>query len=316
MTLLWHLLFSCFMHLQAIPVTTPAHQMLVPPSLIVLGTLQDGGSPHAGCNRTCCRDLFDHPDPERRVVSLGLVDPGHNATFLFEATPDLPEQMKALKGYAPYREVETPDAILLTHAHIGHYTGLIHLGREVMHATGVPVYAMPRMKAFLENNGPWSQLVTLGNIKLLPLQHQQTVQLTPNVTITPFLVPHRDEFSETVGFRISGPAKTAVFIPDIDKWERWDVPADNLIRSVDYALIDGSFFDSGEIPGRDMSEIPHPFVVESMALLESFTPEERQKVWFIHLNHTNPLLDSTSVAYRLVTEKGFRVASVGVMLEL
>ena len=131
--------------------------------------------------------------------------------------------MHLLKAHSAFAEKETPDGIFLTHAHIGHYTGLMYLGKEAMNSSNVPVYAMPRMKTFLEENGPWSQLAKAQNIALQEMQADSSISLTANLTVTPILVPHRDEFSETVGYIISGPAKKALFIPDIDKWEKWDL---------------------------------------------------------------------------------------------
>ncbi|MGA9573325.1 MAG: MBL fold metallo-hydrolase, partial [Lysobacterales bacterium] len=203
----------------------------------------------------------------------------------------------------------------LTHAHIGHYTGLMFLGHEAMGATGVAVYAMPRMLSFLATNGPWSQLVTYKNIDLKPLHDNETLGFG-SLAITPFLVPHRDEFSETVGYRIDGPGKSAIFIPDINKWSDWASDLRELVKTVDYALVDATFFADGELPGRDMSKIPHPFVVESMALLQDLPPDERNKVWFIHLNHTNPLLDPDSDESKRVRSEGFNIAVEGIRLHL
>jgi pyrroloquinoline quinone biosynthesis protein B len=279
-------------------------------SLIVLGTVQDGGSPHIGCSKECCRDLFISPDKNRKVVSLGLIDPEHNKKYLFEATPDLPQQMKLLKNYASFSEKETPDAILLTHAHIGHYTGLMYLGKEAMDADKVPVFAMPRMKAFLEKNGPWSQLVIRSNISIQEMSTGKEIQLTPNVRIVPFMVPHRDEYSETVGFLITGPNKSALFIPDIDKWEKWESDIIEEISRVDYAFIDGTFYDGQEINNRDISEIPHPFIIESMAKFKGLPREERKKIYFIHLNHTNPALNPNSEQVRRIVKNGYNVARI------
>lgn len=190
-------------------------------TLVILGTLQDGGSPHAGCRRECCRTLFAAPPPDRKVVCLGVIDRLNQRTVMFEATPDMPVQMKMLKSMAGDSARETPDAIFLTHAHIGHYTGLMHLGKEAMDAKAVPVHAMPKMKSYLESNGPWSQLVTRNNIVLRELRDDEPVRLGA-LEVTPLRVPHRDEYSEAVGYRIRGPKKTALFIPDIDKWKKWD----------------------------------------------------------------------------------------------
>ena len=151
---------------------------------------------------------------------------------------------------------------------------------------------------------------------LVPLAGDKPVPLSDGIRVTPFLVPHRDEYSETVGYRIDGPNRSAVFIPDIDKWEVWDRDIVELVRDVDYALLDASFFADGEIPGRAMSEIPHPFVTESMRLFEPLTDQERSRIIFIHMNHTNPMLDKDSAEYRDVIDRGFRIAREGMKLPL
>ena len=170
------------------------------------------------------------------------------------------------------------DGIFLTHAHIGHYTGLMYLGREVMGSQDVPVYAMPRMKSFLMNNGPWSQLVNLNNIEIRDLQNRQAVQLNKRLRVTPIQVPHRDEFSETVGYLIESDKTSVLFIPDIDKWGKWEDSILEWIQKIDMAFLDATFYQNGEISGRDMSEIPHPFVEESMALFNSLSEEDKSKV--------------------------------------
>ncbi len=276
-------------------------------SLIVLGTVQDGGSPHIGCTKDCCAALFENPDPNRMVVSLGVVDHETGKSYLFEATPDLPRQLKLLNAHSGL-EQETPNGIFLTHAHIGHYSGLMFLGREALGSKNVPVHTMPKMKAFLEKNGPWSQLVKLKNITLQPIFKEQEVGLTPNVSVVAFTVPHRDEFSETVGYKIIGPNKTALFIPDIDKWGKWMTSIVEEIKKVDYAFLDATFYNGEEINNRDIAEIPHPFVIESIALFKKLSDKDKSKVHFIHLNHTNPLLNGQSEAFGKTIDSGFEVA--------
>ena len=276
-------------------------------SLVVLGTVQDGGSPHIGCQNDCCKELFDNPDPTRKVVSLGIIDHENQKTFLFEATPDMPDQLKLLKE-ASNSESETPTGIFLTHAHMGHYAGLMYLGREALGAKSVRVHTMPKMKSFIETNGPWSQLVDLKNVVLSKLEHEKTISLTPNLKVRAFLVPHRDEFSETVGYKIMGPNKSVLFIPDIDKWSKWSTSIVEEIKMVDIAFLDATFYDSEEVNNRDMSEIPHPFVVESMQLFQHLSIKEKSKIHFIHFNHTNPILNTGSKAHREVASKGFKVA--------
>ncbi len=282
--------------------------------LVVLGTVQDAGYPHIGCEKECCKNQWNSTTPKRLVSCIGVTEAGR--AWLFDATPDLTAQVKNLLTQAANPGKRLPDGIFLTHAHIGHYTGLMYLGREAAGARKTPVYAMPRFKTFLENHGPWEQLVKLDNIDIREMQEDQPVNLTPTLRVTPIRVPHRDEYSETVGFIIHGPAKKALFLPDIDKWNRWSKDLKDILAQVDYALLDATFFKNGEIPGRDMSEIPHPFVEETMALLQDLPPSEKAKVYFIHLNHTNPLLNPASPAYQEVRQSGYHVAEEGLVLEL
>lgn len=281
------------------------------PFVAVLGVAQDAGYPQAGCHKACCQIAWQDQKVQRHVACLAIVDPQTGQRWLVDCTPSFPDQLRALDQLSP--SVQTPgiDGILLTHGHVGHYAGLIHLGREVIGASGVPVYAMPRMRWFLENNGPWEQLVRLDQIALRKLAAAQRLALNNRIAITPFLVPHRDEYSETVGFRIEGPQRSVVYLPDIDKWERWAVRIEDMIKSADIAYLDGTFFSNDELPGRDMSEIPHPFVVESIERFKSLPASERDKVRFIHANHTNPMLDPTSKATRTIEAAGHHVARQG-----
>jgi pyrroloquinoline quinone biosynthesis protein B len=206
-------------------------------------------------------------------------------------------------------------SVFLTHAHIGHYTGIMYLGREAMGANQVKVYAMPKMKKFIEQNGPWSQLVVLQNIDLQPIKEDSVIVLNERISVQAFKVPHRDEFSETVGYKVFTSNKSIIFIPDIDKWQKWNRNLEEMIKSVDYAFLDGTFYKDGEI-NRPMSEVPHPFVTETMDLLKNLTATERAKVHFIHFNHTNPIMNLKSLENKEVIQKGFKVAFQGETVEL
>ncbi|MEP0712250.1 MBL fold metallo-hydrolase [Algoriphagus sp.] len=311
------LFMSCERHSsREMEVNTPSSDPAAKTSILVLGTIQDGGSPHIGCEKDCCKELFSNPDPDRQVVSLGLFDAGTNKKYLFEATPDISRQTNALKQFGRESEAEMPDGIFLTHAHIGHYGGLMFLGKEARDANRVPVFSMPRMADFLEKNGPWSQLVRSENIILVPLENQVPIRLSEQLTVIPLQVPHRDEYSETVGYKILGPSKSALFIPDIDKWEKWEKDIIAEVRSVDFAFVDATFFSGKELNNRDMAEIPHPFLVESMSKFAGLTKEEKAKVIFIHFNHTNPVLDPLSEESKRVLKAGFRIARIRDVFEL
>jgi len=277
------------------------------PFTVVLGVAQDGGYPQAGCNREDCAAAWRDPSRRRHVASLAIVDPLSNERWIIDATPDFPRQLRMLDEIHPVSGKPGLSGVLITHAHIGHYTGLMHLGREVLGAHGIPLYVMPRMKAFLEKNGPWDQLVRLGNVELHSLQNGTPVRLNERIAITPLSVPHRDEYSETVGFIIKGPSRSVLFLPDIDKWEKWSERIEDILGRVDVAYIDGTFHDANELPGRDLSEIPHPLMTETMERLRSLPLSARSKVRFIHLNQSNPALRDPRVK-RGIRSKGFNLA--------
>jgi len=289
------------------PVTTTS------PYIVVLGVGQDGGVPQTGNH---AHPGWKNPERAERVVSLGLVDPGSGERWLFEATPDLRSQWFTLDSRAGHREQRTPDGVFLTHAHIGHYTGLMFFGHESLGAQDVAVYAMPLMARFLTDNGPWSQLVTYGNIALQPMAADSTVHLNSRLSVTPLEVPHRQEFSETVGFIIEGPSKRILFIPDIDSWEKWSTPLSEILATVDVAYIDATFYANGEIPGRDMSGFPHPFISHTMDVLAAEADSTRAKIRFIHMNHTNPVLVRDSAERKAVLAAGFGIAEDGEFEEL
>lgn len=265
------------------------------PFVVVLGVAQDAGYPQAGCDKSCCESAWSDEGKRRFASCLAIVDPDSRQRWLLDCTPDFREQLRLLDEVTPALAGAKLSGIFPTHAHMGHYAGLMHLGREAMGANRVSVMAMPRMKYFLETNGPWSQLVQLEQIEVIRLASRQPYSLNNRLAITPFLVPHRDEFSETVGFEVQGPSRSIAYLPDIDKWERWENSVEDLIRRVDVAFLDGTFFDGDELPGRDMSEIPHPFVSESVDRFRQMPRSEREKIYFIHLNHTNPLIRDKQV---------------------
>jgi pyrroloquinoline quinone biosynthesis protein B len=252
--------------------------------LVVLGIAQDAGIPHLGCQQALCSSIRAGKRRAEKVSSLGLIDRAGRRAYIFDATPDFNAQVHALTGGT------TPDGVFLTHAHIGHYTGLMYLGRESIGARAVPVYGTDRMLEFLDTNGPWSQLTALGNIERRPLEYDRALALPGGATVTAFRVPHRDEFSDTVGYRIAGPRRSALYIPDIDRWEKWDRNIRDLADRVDYAFLDGTFASPTEV-NRNIDEIPHPMMTRTREIVRG----ARARLWFIHINHTNAEIDAADV---------------------
>ena len=281
--------------------------------IYILGNVQDAGLPHIGCQHKFCKEKFSEFE-EYFTTSIAGVDPAEKKYILFEASPDIPYQLNYLEKEI-FNEFLLPESIFITHAHIGHYTGLMYFGREALGAKNLIIKVLPKMSNFLKTNGPWSQLVDINNIKIQNLSFGSKTNELRNITVTPIQVPHRDEYSETAGFIIEGRNKKALCIPDIDKWEKWDKNLKQLVYEFDYLLLDATFYDSKEI-NRDISEIPHPLVTETINLLDDLSPEHKNKVYFIHMNHTNLMLDPSSDLTKLVVNKGFNITRLGLKLSL
>ena len=276
----------------------------------VLGTLQDGGYPHPGCELTCCSGVIKK---ERFVSCLSIIDSIKNKFWLIDITPDFRDQIQIINDKV---NRIIPDGIFITHAHSGHYTGLLELGREVINTTNLPVYVMPRMKSFLEKNDPWKQLIEQGNIRLIEMDDRTEIPLNDKISVSPFLVPHRSEISETVGFKIKGKNSSVIYIPDIDSWDDWEIDISKLVEDNEILLIDGTFYHEEELKSREIKEIPHPLIKDSMGILEGLDSSNRSKVYFTHLNHTNNALRDHTYEYKNIIDNGFKIAAEGLKFQL
>jgi pyrroloquinoline quinone biosynthesis protein B len=292
------------------------------PRFVLLGTAQDGGLPQTACGCSNCTLARRDPSRARRVASLAIHFPSTNRVYLVDATPDLPAQIDTVRAFRRHPEGrpdrEPLDGVLLTHAHMGHYLGLAHLGFESVNAWSVTVWGSSRMLGFLRDNGPWSQLVRLGNIDLVEARPGTPVGLGERVSATPLAVPHRDEFSDTVAWILRGPGRTVLYVPDTDDWVSWDPSLLEVLdrEKVDVALLDATFYSGDELPDRDVSKIRHPLVTRTMDLLEPRVKSGRLRVLFTHLNHTNPANDPGSAARKAIEARGFEVAEEGMEIGL
>ena len=275
--------------------------------LLVLGTAQDGGYPHAGCADDCCQEAWNDKTQKRLVASLAFLS--DKDCVLFDITPDFKYQFQLIREHLKTKPHIV--GIFITHAHLGHYIGLLELGLEVMNADSVPVYVMPKMKLFLENNAPFTHLIELKNINLITIDENIPFNILPGVNVTPSLVPHRNEFSETAGYSIQTSQKSVLYIPDIDSWDKWQTDINEMIKKHDIALIDGTFYDKKEIKNRNIDDVPHPSIKESIKQFSSLDAMDRKKVNFTHLNHTNNVLRRNSKELNKVIEQGFQVATDG-----
>ena len=303
------------------PTAEASPQVPTPPYAVVLGSVQDGGLPQAGCYTDRCNRARENP---RYVTSLAIVAPARGGGpdarrfYLVDATPDLRVQMDLIPDPAFRHRAQTRrpfDGIFLTHAHMGHYLGLAYLGRESLAISRTPVYCSPEMRRFLTNNGPWSLLVDEGRIHFPEIPMDQWHNVDNSMLVRMMPVPHRPEFSDTVAFMFQGIRRTLLYLPDIDAWNKWDQRIEEVVRGVDVALLDGAFFRPDEVPGRAIEDIPHPMIPDTMTRLQ---PAVRagKRIVFTHLNNTNPVLDEGSPEARRVLDAGFELAQEGTVYPL
>lgn len=278
--------------------------------LQVLGTAQDAGLPHPNCFCKNCTEAISKPELRRSAASLAIVIPQERAWHLVDATPDLKEQMARVQ-IKHKMQGQLMASIFLTHAHLGHYPGLLFLGKEAIGANKVPVMAGTKMKKLLEEQAPWSQLTKLHNIDVQEISDGQEIRVSAHATVTPVHVPHRNEFSETFAYWIEGTKKKVLYIPDIDRWEQWDKDIYKECEKADICLLDGTFHSSKDLEkiGRDYREIPHPLMTETMNRLQNLV--ERTEIYFIHLNHSNPVLDANNTIRNEIELKGFHITEEG-----
>lgn len=292
------------------------------PYALLLGLAQDGGYPQAGCRGACCAPAWADTGRRRLVAGLAVVDPAGPRRWLIDATPDLCAQLRLLDQACPPPPDQAAPAlegVVLTHAHLGHVLGLPLFGKEVMGAHGLPVYAMPRLRAFLRRHEPWAGLEREGFVRYAALEADRPLSLAPGLSVTPIAVPHRAEHSETVAFRVRGPRGALLYLPDLDGWpqaEAAGLSLASLLAPVDRAYLDATFYSAAELPGRDLASIPHPLVVQTLERAAALPPAERAKLRLIHLNHSNPLLQADAPEHRALEALGVRLGVEGERLAL
>jgi pyrroloquinoline quinone biosynthesis protein B len=280
--------------------------------VIVLGTAQDGGFPQVGCKGKCCNEAWKDVTLKRKVSSLAIIY--DNDCWLIDITPDFRHQFSMIGD--EIGRLPNISGIFITHAHVGHYMGLLDLGLEVMNTHSIPVYVMPKMNEFLQNNAPFSQLIELNNIRIELINDGEEIQLNNHLSIMSFLVPHRNEFSETIGCNVKSENKSLVYVSDIDSWDEWKMDVNELIRNNDVLLLDGTFYDSTELKNRNINDVPHPFIMDSLVKFSLLEEVDRKKVYFTHLNHTNPAIQKTSLERLAIMNESCNVAEDGMVFTL
>ena len=279
--------------------------------LMVLGSAQDGGYPHIGCKEQCCQPAWIDLNKKRLVASVAIIDKKSNECWIIDASPDIKHQINMIIDFLEIDTVPKIKGIFLTHAHTGHYSGLLELGKEALNSFNIPLYVMPRMYNFIQSNEPFRFLMDSKNIFLKPIEEKEQINLSTEVSINSFLVPHRNELSETVGYKIRARKKTIIYLPDIDSWDDWDENILDIIDDNDILLIDGTFYDKNELNNREISKIPHPSIIESMEKFSVLDRKAKNKIFFTHFNHTNTAIQETHLSNMSLIEQGYKIVNDG-----
>jgi pyrroloquinoline quinone biosynthesis protein B len=273
-------------------------------SLIILGSGQDGGSPQVG-----------QPSSEsqpRCASSVAVVGP-EGAVVLLDASPDLRTQSQALLGsdlYPPNR-ASFVDGVCITHAHMGHYAGLLHFGKEAAAESGLPLLGTKRFLAYMEANDPWAELIRDGHLDPIAIDGMEA-SIDGDLTLSAIAVPHRDEYSDTIAFSISVAGQPwLLYLPDIDDWQSWD-EAEQVIARHEVALLDATFSSVHELPGRDISAIRHPLVPDTIERFAHLVADTQ--IVLTHINHSNSLGNPDAAITRQAASAGFIVAYDGMTM--
>jgi pyrroloquinoline quinone biosynthesis protein B len=288
---------------------------------LVLGSVQDAGLPQVGCYTQRCDDgrALHAAGRGRFVSSLALVEPQAERFYLVDATPDITRQIDLILEPSFRRRASERrpfDGIFLTHAHIGHYTGLAVLGNEGLGIRDTPVYCTAAMAEFLGTNQPWAFLIEQGRIVPRPLATDRWHRIDEHLDVQLWKVPHRDEFADTVGFVFRGPEASLLFMPDINSWTLWERDVAQAVAGVDVALLDGSFWSMDELPRLAVEDLPHPLITQTMDVLQEVVDRGAARVVLTHLNNSNPALDEGGPQQADVARRGFEIAREGVRFEL
>ena len=270
---------------------------------IVLGVVQDGGYPHVGSSKSEQKEYFQKSKIKEKITCLGIVDKIENKSFLIDATPHLPYQLNKLSECSS----NPLSGILVTHVHWGHIGGLGWLSREGLNHGDFKIFSSRKNISIIRKYCDIFEFKT--NISFEDITAGSVVNLTKNITASAVSVPHRAK-GDTFGYVLSGNRKVGYF-PDCDNIKSWKDDFLNILEDVDCFYLDGTFWNKTELPNRKIESVPHPLVEDVIEDLKHLNQDLKNKLKFIHLNQTNPLLNKSSNELKRLRENYFNVAEDG-----
>ncbi|MFE2420832.1 pyrroloquinoline quinone biosynthesis protein PqqB [Streptomyces hokutonensis] len=276
--------------------------------VVLLGTAAGGGFPQWNCACALCAAARDGKLPPRTQDCVAVTG-NERDWWLLNASPDIRTQLAATSALWPGPGPrDTPvRGVLLTDAEPHHVAGLTVLRG----AAGLKVYA-PRpvlsaltpARAVLDRYAPWEWADGLAEGGFV-LAGGLVVTAHPVGDRPPeYVPPRRPDDRWVVAYRVEDLATGGAFVyaPRIAAWTD---DFDDLLESVDCAVLDGTFFDTDE---AGAGHLPVTGPGGSLTALASHPGVRRI---YTHLDNANPLLDPGSTARAQVSGAGAEVLMDG-----
>ncbi len=300
--------------------------------LRVLGSAAGGGFPQWNCGCPGCRAVRTGSRPARpRTQSSVAVSADGRRWFLLNASPDVRGQIEAFPPLHPHGDRATPlRAVLLTDAELDHTLGLLLL-RE---AGTLEVHATAAVHETLRTGtGVLATLERYCRVGWRPVVPGTDVILDEGLSYRAFDAPttKRDRFhgqgggggtrpGRVVGYRITDRAggRSVVYLPGV---QRLTPAVREQLDGCACLLLDGTCWDDDELIGlglasRTAGEMGHLAIGGPGGSLEQLGALAVDRVVYLHVNNTNPVLLEDSPQRRILDDRGIDVAVDGLELEV
>jgi pyrroloquinoline quinone biosynthesis protein B len=292
----------------------------------LLGTAAGGGFPQWNCACTLCDLCRNFPEIVRPRLQLqAAFSTNAEKWFLINASPDLRFQIESnpeLQPLALHGKRNTPiQGIILTSAELDQVLGLLLL-REFQPLT---IYSTGLVRRTLEANSFFSMLERVPNqLTWVEIHPGKAFTLDDKVTCTPLplsgSLPHyAREFAgdepgqASLGLLLEADGRRLAYTPSLPEVTK---AIREIYDSCDVILVDGTFWSDAELNrthsgtplARSIGHVPMRGDDGTIALLAGITA--RQRI-FVHINNTNPVLDSRSAEYKYVSDAGWQIGQDG-----